>query len=367
MDIDFSLDCLLWRDSGRIGNVCTDFWGIISTTIMASLEDQLKTVSEQLKQGVAPQLETVRTLLRWAGSERRGVNVVWSIRYQLKKHGLATSPDFESEYIDGYIRFVQAPPEKDVEKIEYSSSVDPTYRLGRLEAANKPPVSVKPDASLQQVITIMMNRDFSQIPVMTTEREVKGVISWKSIGSRLALKRPCTSVRECMEKPEIASADESLFTAIDKVAAHDYVLVQGNDKIITGIVTASDFNDQFRRLAEPFLLVGEVENGVRRILHGKFSSKELQDAKAPGDDERTIGGVSDLTFGEEIRLIDSDKGWKRLGLELDRVEFITRLGRVKDIRNHVMHFDPDGLGPTDVIALREFARFLKTLRDLGAA
>jgi hypothetical protein len=334
---------------------------------MSIQDEKLKAISDQLKQGVVPQRETVRTFLRWFGSERRGVYVVWGIRNQLKKYRIETSPDFESEYIDGYIGFVLAPPEKDLGKVDPSASIDPTYRLGRLDAANRPPVSVKPDATLQQVITIMMTRDFSQIPVMTTEREVKGVISWKSIGSRLALKRPCASVRECMETAEIALTDESLFTAIDRVAIHDYVLVQAKDKTISGIVTASDFNDQFRRLAEPFLLVGEVENGVRRILHGKFTSKELEDAKAPGDDGRTIGGVADLTFGEEIRLIESDKGWKKLSLELDRVEFITRLTRVKDIRNDVMHFDPDGLGPTDVIALREFARFLKTLGDLGAA
>jgi len=335
---------------------------------MASiLDDKLKSISEQLKQGVAPQRETVRTLLSWYGSERRGVFVVWGIRTLLSKYGVATLPDFESEYIDGYISFIQAQAKKDLVKSDLPGDIDPTHRLGRLEAANRPPVSVKPDATLQQVITIMMTRDFSQVPVMTTEREVKGIISWKSIGSRLALKRPCASVKDCMETPEIASTDESLFAAIDRVAIHDYVLVQAKDKIISGIVTASDFNDQFRRLAEPFLLVGEVENGVRRILHGKFTSKELDEAKAPGDDERTISGVSDLTFGEELRLIESDKGWKKLGLELDRVEFIARLGRVKDIRNDVMHFDPDGLGPADVIALREFARFLKTLRDMGAA
>jgi hypothetical protein len=225
---------------------------------------------------------------------------------------------------------------------------------------------VKPDATLQQVITLMMTRDFSQVPVMTTERDVKGMISWKSIGSRLALKRPCAAVRDCMELAEIASIDESLFSAIDKVAQHDYVLVQANDRTISGIVTASDFNDQFRRLAEPFLLVGEVENGIRGILFGKFSVKELTEAKAPGDDERAIGAISDLTFGEYIRLIESEKGWKKLGLEIDRVEFISRLNRVREVRNDVMHFDPDGLAPSDLVALREFARFLKSLRDLGA-
>jgi predicted transcriptional regulator len=62
---------------------------------------------------------------------------------------------------------------------------DPTYRIGRLEAAKRRPVSVAPDASVERAVTIMLSKDFSQLPVMTSERCVKGVISWSTIGHRL--------------------------------------------------------------------------------------------------------------------------------------------------------------------------------------
>jgi CBS domain-containing protein len=334
---------------------------------MSLSDDKLKAIAAQLKQGVVPPKESVRSFLRWFYAERRGYNVVLSVRRELKRYAIATSPDFEFQYIDGLIGFVPAQGNGESAQGDLgTSAIDPTYRLGRLDSANRAPVSVKPDANLQQAITLMMTSDFSQLPVMTTTREVKGVISWKAIGSRLALKRLCPAVRDCMEPAEVVSIDESLFSAIGKVAIHDYVLVQGHDKTICGIVTASDFNDQFLRLAEPFLLVGEVENGVRRILHGKFTAKELEEAKAPGDEERSVGAVSDLTFGEYIKLLETEKGWKKLSLEIDRVEFISRLNKIREVRNDVMHFDPDGLEPSDLVALREFAKFLKTLRDLGA-
>jgi CBS domain-containing protein len=334
---------------------------------MSYADDKLQAINAQLKKGVAPQKETVRTFLAWFGAERRGFRVVSRIRRKLDKFGIATSPNFEYGYIDGYIGFVQAPPESDQMAAEPgNASADPTYRLGRLESANKPPVSVKPDATLQQAVTLMLTNDFSQLPVMTTPREVKGMVSWKTIGSRLALKRPCVAVRDCMEPVRIVSIEDSLFSAIAEIAEHDYVLVQANDKNICGIVTASDFNDQFRRLAEPFLIVGEIEKGIRQILHGKFTTKELEEAKAPGEDGRAIEGVADLTFGEYIRLIESEKRWKKLNLEVDRVEFISRLSKVRDVRNDVMHFDPDGLEPSDMDLLREFAQFLKRLRNVGA-
>lgn len=334
---------------------------------MSRADEKLQAIVAQLKKGVVPPRETVRSFLLWFGHERRGYRVVRYIRSQLKKYGLATHPDFDYMYIDGYIGFVAAPSQGGLPNGEAATQTsDPTYRIARLESANKVPVSIKPDSTLQQAITIMLSHDFSQLPVMTTPREVKGSVSWKAIGTRLGLKRDCATVRDCMEPAHIVSSDESLFTAIDTIASHDYVLVQAKDKTICGIVTASDFTDQFRRLAEPFLIVGEIENGIRRLLHGRFTAKELGEATAPGDDNRTIEAVSDLTFGEYVRILEDEKRWKKLGLEIDRVEFVSRLDKIREIRNDVMHFDPDGLEPSDMEQLREFSQFLRRLRDAGA-
>ena len=335
---------------------------------MSVSEEKLTLIAAQLKKGVAPSRETVRTFLLWFDAERRGYNVVRRIRNALKRHGLSTSPDFEYTWLDGTIGFATAPAAGTLPVAAPSGAAapDPTMRIGRLDAANKTPISVKPDSTLAQAVTVMLTNDFSQLPVMTGPRELKGVISWKTIGSRLALKRPCANVRDAMEPAQVVSVDESLFDAIAKIASHDYVLVQAADKTFTGIVTASDFNFQFQALAEPFLLVGEIENGLRGILHQKFSLKELEEAKAPGDDGRTIESPSDLTLGEYVRLVEPEKRWKKLRIEIDRVEFLARLNRVREVRNDVMHFDPDGLDPDDLVFLREFAKFLKRLRDVGA-
>lgn len=339
----------------------------LQSVIMSVSEEKLSAIAAQLKKGVVPSRETVRTFLLWFNAERRGYNVVRSVRYALKRYGLSTSPDFEYTWIDGTIVFTTAPADgAPVAPRTGAASPDPTFRIGRLEAANSTPVSIKPDSTLAQAITVMLSNDFSQLPVMTGPRELKGIISWKTIGSRLALKRPCEYVREAMEPAQVVSVDESLFDALAKIASHDYVLVQATDKTFSGIVTASDFNFQFQALAEPFLLVGEIENGVRGILHQKFSLDELIEAKAPGEEGRTIESPSDLNFGEYIRLIEPEQRWKKLRIEIDRVEFLSRLNRVREIRNDVMHFDPDGLDPGDLVFLREFAQFLKRLRDVGA-
>lgn len=335
---------------------------------MAQSDEKLAAIADQLRKGVVPLKESVRALLLWFNAERRGYRVVRRIRGALRRHGIATAPDFEWAYIDGQVSFIKAPPEgQAVQGVADNSALDPTYRISSLPSANRGPIFVAPDALLQQVTTLMMSNDFSQLPVMTGPRDLKGVVSWKTIGTRLALKKPIVTAKDCMDEAKTMSASEPLFSAISLIAAHDYVLVQAQDRTICGIVTASDLNDQFRLLAEPFLLVGEIENGVRRLLHGKFTQAELSGAKVPGDDGRQIDTPADLTFGEYIRLVQVEESWKKLKVELDRVTFVAQLNRVRDIRNDVVHFDPDGLDDDDLKFLREFAQFLKRLRDVGIA
>jgi len=240
------------------------------------------------------------------------------------------------------------------------------YRIDGLESANRKPVSVKPDNQLSEATTLMLTNDFSQLPVMISEREVKGAVSWKSIGCRLSLSKKCTLVKDCMDPAQVIDAEASLFEAINIIAEHDYVLVRAHDRTICGIVTASDLSQQFRNLSEPFLLIGECEHLIRRLIYGKFRVDDLEEAKNSGDMQRTVSGVADLTFGEYVRLLSDKNRWAKLKLAIDRKEFISRLDKIREIRNDVMHFDPQGVDPESLKALREFTRFLKELRRIGA-
>ena len=141
------------------------------------------------------------------------------------------------------------------------------------------------------------------------------------------------------------------------------MLVRDREKVITGIVTSTDLSQQFRQLAEPFLRVGEIENLVRRLIHGKFEVEELQQV-VDSSEGRLVEGVADLTFGEYKRLLEKLDNWERLSIPVDRLEVVNRLDKVRILRNDVMHFDPDGLSDPDIKTLRDFASFLQTLNDL---
>lgn len=352
---------------------------------------QLHQIAEQVAQGQRPTV-TVRELLSWFyGSQRRGRWIVSIIRQACEKLDLTTEPDFDATYLDGHVTFVpRAEPERVTAKlttpieaatatsaaatttVETASvttraQVDPTYRIGRLALANRSPVTVTQDTSIEQAVTLMLMNDFSQLPVMTTEREVKGLFSWKSLGSLWSQGYKCTRVGEAMDLHAEIGTDASIFAVVNLLRQHDCVLVRDRTTgKISGIITSYDISVTFGELSEPFLILDEIENHIRRLIEGNFSNEELTQARDPGDSERQVDGVTDLTFGEYMRLLENPNGWGKLGLRIDRPLFIKGLDEIRRIRNDVMHFDPEGTDESDIKRLRDFVEFLQRMQKIGA-
>lgn len=333
-----------------------------------SLIERFLQISTDVEKGERP-TATVRELLAWFGAERRGYRVVEDVRKSLESFKLATLPPFESQYIDGPLEFISLIEwEAHLKSISIETSepeFDPTYRVSRLKAANTPPLSVKPDQPLAAAITLMTKHDFSQLPVMTTEREVKGLISWKSVGTRMALNKKCEFVRDCIDRSYEVRRDDHIFKVIALVVENDCVLVRDDSKVVCGLITASDLGLQFQQWAEPFLLVGEIENLLRRRITRCFDVEAMRAAKNPNDETRVVDGVSDLTFGEYVRLLENIERWKRLELQIDREDFISELNAINEIRNSVMHFDPDGIDSGELERLRRFRAFLERLEEIS--
>ena len=332
---------------------------------------KLQKIANALNDGEEPERVTTREFIWWFGAKRRRQNAVETIRGTLVKHGLVTDPDFQQAYIDEELSFkhqqsTEAQPETE-SLISTLIGIDPTHRINKLDAANREPTTISPGAPMRNATTIMMAYKYSQLPVMTDKRNVRGMISWESIGKRLALNQLGTSVSDFMEKAhQDINSDESLLSAIQRIEANDYVLVRNRQGEISGIVTSSDLTQQFHLLGEPFLLIGEIENYIRIMIQPRFTAEELAAAKDPNDSERQIEQVSDLSFGEYIRLIENEDRWQKLELNFDRKWFVRELERIRRVRNDVMHFDPDGIVEEDVEALRRFAGMLQDLSNLKA-
>ena len=329
---------------------------------LSGLAEEIK---GRIEQGTAPTSErlTVRDLLSQYGYVRRGTWICRSIRNQLDHLGLRTTPDFELSWIDAEIEI-----EIELESTSYEARPDPTLRVDMLAAAHNKPLSVKPDTVLDEAITHMIAKNFSQLPVMQNERSVKGIVSWKSIGYRRSSAQDSEYVRDYMEPFTVIPMDTTLSVAIGIVAQNDYVLVQDRDNTISGIVTASDLSSQFEQLAGPFLLAGEIEGHLRNLVHGKFTIEQMREvAGGPADaPAREINGGADLTLGDYCQLLGKAEYWQLLNLKIDRRTFVNHLNAVREIRNSIMHFSPDGQLDEDIATMVQFVNLCRTLANFGA-
>ncbi|MBC2859861.1 CBS domain-containing protein [Stappia sp. 28M-7] len=320
---------------------------------------------------------TVRELLRWFGARRRRTGIVKKIQLELDGAGIVTSPDFTKVWIDAEIAFKKAPepvaivpPPQDPQGAADTtySPKDANFLISMLKAANCGVVAVKPQDTIEKAITLMLAHDFSQLAVMPNDRTISGAISWKTIGKRLSQENNLVEVKDAMEAAVALEDTEGLFKATKLIIDHEFVFVRSSlDKKVTGIVTATDLSEQFQFLSEPFLLIGQIENQIRNLINGKYAIEVLQSVCSDADPERKerIQSVADLTFGEYLWIIQNPEHWEKLELRVDRVVFCAEMDKVREIRNDVMHFDPDGIDEEQYDQLRRFSRLMDELEALS--
>lgn len=195
---------------------------------------------------------------------------------------------------------------------------------------------------------------------MHGDHKVDGLISWESIGRTAHFhKKNCERVDDCMEKaPQVLPDCTPLLEAIRKIAEEEVVLVSDSNKRIVGLVTTADVLERYDSMAERFILLEEIENRLRHLINGAgYSLEELQAAKDPKS-ERTIGSVSDLTFGGYVQLFGGSDKWLAGNNNIDRNYFLERLKVINQIRNDVMHSRPRAISEPEMQELRDMVRFL---------
>lgn len=327
----------------------------------------LEEVNDALQKGSSPPVLTVREFLSWFGAQRRGPNIVAWINDLLSKYTLYTNPDYTNTYIDDEITVDTITPtqgalnEPEHQQVELR---DPVLRIGSLKSANRSPLSVAPDDTLSHAITLMMSNDYSQLPVLTTPREIKGVISWKSIGERLASNVSGRAVRDFMELPAIVYFEDSFFNTLRHIIDNQYVLVRGKDNSLSGIVTTTDLSAQFLQLTEPFLLLNEIENHVRILLQrwaNLSHSAVINICNLP----ENYQNIFDLSFGDYLRIMQSELINEPFPLNIDRKEFCNLIDRVREIRNDVMHFSADPTPQDSILTLRQASQYLQKLQAIS--
>ena len=382
-----------------------------------NLDQAIRYWKQKLLDGKPINRVRVRRILAIDGAERRGFAIMRRISEKFESNGLKTVPDFQSAWIDALVSVELVEPREDlvgkpeepdlpsddpeistspedptpanglgspeeemdppdkaaapvaealnspvgdagVVEVLVTAQVDAVIRVSSVPSANRGVVSVLPTDPISKATTLMSFEGYSQLAIMQGQREVRGMITWESIAKRSMIPPEPTSVADCRIDAQVIDSDASLFDAFPTIEKYGYVLARSKERTITGIVTATDFAAELSQLSYGFMCLRTIEMLIRKKLHPIVTVADLitleEHSKARGESDPT-----QLTFGENIRLLERDEVWGRLGLSIHKVEFLKRLIETRDVRNDVMHFGPDPLGAEQKKSLNQMEHFLR--------
>jgi CBS domain containing-hemolysin-like protein len=209
----------------------------------------------------------------------------------------------------------------------------------------------------------MMMHNYSQLPVMNGPRNVVGYVSWETIGYALTNGQNSPEIKYYTNSDVTKLSYETpLLDAISTIIEKGFVLVFKQDNTISGILTIADISAQFLSVTEPFILLEQIENHIRQILDKKFLVTDLKEFCKIGEIERDIEFIDDLNFGDYILIVGKQENWEKLNLSIERIPFIKQLDKIRQIRNDVMHFDPEGITKEQKEDLIKMSKFLMELR-----
>ncbi|MFI1617147.1 CBS domain-containing protein [Streptomyces lydicus] len=348
--------------------------------------EKLKKAREAAADG-QPVTLTVRELFGWWGAHRRGYVISNQVAAELSNHALSTSPHFGAVPLDASVRLISSPVEKDSEpeadeeltqwvgamgddaREHEDTAVDDTVEdgdrepvmdltVGRLDSALAGVISVSPNSTFEEAITMMTLNDYSQLPVVTGGRTLRGVITWESIVQARHTDTNA-SLSQAIVPAQTVAYDQHLVDVLPQLAQFGFVLVRDETNIIAGIVTASDAAEAYGALATPFSLIGELDQRLRRIIS---DCVDLAAAIRLCDPDGSSGVTSfdDMSFGDYQRILENPAVWTMLNWPLDRKVFVKRVDELRKIRNELMHFNSDGIENDDVRKIRRMIAVIRT-------
>lgn len=267
-------------------------------------------------------------------------------------------------------------------------------------------VTVSLDNKLTHALALMIEHDFSQLPVVDTDNKPLGIVT--TDGITRALLTLGTNVKELrvkdvFTKPPIFQADEDLLYLLDYLLKSSAVFIVDTSNKLIGIITDYDTTQYFRQRAEDIVLVEDIESTLKshlRAAHNAFTedNEELRAGigtlnttldetrkrshaalkefcKNKGiefiPDEANLVIDKSFPLGDKARPFDSltlseyiqfaQKIWPKLDtiFTLPKSAWSEMMDAVREIRNKLVHFRGD-ISPVERAKLRYCAEWYKT-------
>ena len=308
---------------------------------------------------------TVRDLLTRWDTKADGTAPYQRIDADLANHGLTTSPGYRKVSMDTVVHLIT--PAQEAEATGHASAdadgeneLDVGLTVGNLPSALSGVESVPPTATFDQAITLMMLNGYSQLAVLSGTHTLRGAVTWQSIAyARHA--NPNASFADAIIPVREARYDQELVEVLSGLETWDFVFVRDEKNAVAGIVTTADVVGKYSELSTPFILIGELDQVLRRLISRTFTLDEVT-SLCDADGSRSVKTFDDLEMGDYQRVLENPGIGRSWAGHWTGPPSSSASMSLRVIRNNVMHFNPEPLPANTVDRLRYI---LKLLRDFG--
>lgn len=218
-------------------------------------------------------------------------------------------------------------------------------------ANREPPLCVIKTETVRNALSLMVDRDYSQLPIKDANGDLVGLISEQSINRFYfhfdqKSKLLDSAVERCMDEAvTLPREDAGLFTILERLEKiYALVIVDGRKPI--GIITHYDTTQVFREWSEGLIRIRNIELTLRQYIETIYDTEHKLEAsiiRSLGTDKRNpqkpIKPYEKFSFYDHVQLIQHEKNWDSFNRYLGPdYEFKTIMDKVNEARNKLAHF-----------------------------
>ena len=208
-----------------------------------------------------------------------------------------------------------------------------------------------PETTVLDALSVMRQKNFNQVPVVSG-REVLGVFSYRSFALGVA-KLPdnemgllALPVEEFLEDLSFAQINDDLAALISEFDIKDAVLI-GLPNRLQGIVTTIDALKYFYQVASPYVMLFEIELGIRELIRESVKGDELLECIGKTlrsyyekSGNRVPTCLEEMNFNDYVMLLRFKGTWKKFRTAFGGTSNLVyaKLRSLPELRNIVFHF-----------------------------
>lgn len=227
------------------------------------------------------------------------------------------------------------------------------HRAKSLIPSDQELITIPPEMRVAEALKLMQKNRYSQLPVVAGQA-VLGIFSYRSFSAKVLAKQKSSKeslgelpVEDFLEDFEYAHANDDWSQVLRYLDQDDACFV-GHRNGLEGLVTTMDMLSYFRVIANPFILIAEIELSLRQIIQTCIADEHLPEAlekslRTAYPKDKIPTDLNEMTFDNYVQIISNNDNWPYFKdmfgyQERTRKQTNQKLRQLGEWRNMIFHF-----------------------------